>query len=250
MVSLGAKAQLTDGTVYWIQDVGSGQFISQGDDWSTKAVAQDVGGLGFQVEFVSDGVYKLKNIMWNTVKNASVGLGVDVYVDQALAEWTLTAAEGGYLISTGGNYLLNNSAENAYKEKPINKTTDAAAATIWRFLTKSEYDAAIQAYKDSKAATYAANLGYSASTVSALEAILETDYIGKDYTASITNPTIGSNWDGWTHGKISQRGEGAGIGSGCAEFWNGCGYATQTVTSLPNGLYKVEFVGRYISSFV
>ena len=245
MVSLGAKAQLTDGTVYWIQDVGSGQFISQGDDWSTKAVAQDVGGLGFQVEFVSDGVYKLKNIMWNTVKNASVGLGVDVYVDQALAEWTLTAAEGGYLISTGGNYLLNNSAENAYKEKPINKTTDAAAATIWRFLTRSEYDAAIQAYKDSKAATYAANLGYSASTVSALEAILATDYIGKDYTTSITNPTIGSNWDGWTHGKISQRGEGAGIGSGCAEFWNGCGYATQTVTSLPNGLYKVEFVGTY-----
>lgn len=245
MVSLGTKAQLTDGTVYWIQDVGSGQFISQGDDWSTKAVAQDVGGLGFQAVYVSDGVYTLKNIMWNTVKSANVGLGVDVYVDQTPAEWTLTAAEGGYLISTGGNYLANNSAENAYKEKPINKTTDAAVATVWRFLTRSEYDAAIQAYKDSKAATYAANLGYSVSSVSALEAILATDFIGKDYTSSITNPTLGSNWDGWAHGAISQRGEGAGIGSGCAEFWNGCGYATQTVTSLPNGLYKVEFVGTY-----
>ena len=245
MISLGAKAQLTDGSVYWIQDIGSGQFISQGDDWSTKAVAQDVGGLGFQAELVSDGVYMLKNIMWNTVKSANVGLGVDVYVDQAPAEWTLTAAEGGYLISNGENYLVNSGAENAYKEKPLNKTTDAAAATIWRFLTRSEYDAAIQAYKDSKAATYATNLGYSASTVSALEAILATDYIGKDYTSSITNPTLGSNWDGWTHGAISQRGEGAGIGSGCAEFWNGCGYATQTVTSLPNGLYKVEFVGTY-----
>lgn len=245
MVSLGTKAQLTDGTVYWIQDVGSGQFISQGDDWSTKAVAQDVGGLGFQAVYVSDGVYTLKNIMWNTVKSANVGLGVDVYVDQTPAEWTLTAAEGGYLISTGGNYLANNSAENAYKEKPINKTTDAAVATVWRFLTRSEYDAAIQAYKDSKAATYAANLGYSVSSVSALEAILATDFIGKDYTSSITNPTLGSNWDGWTHGAISGRGEGAGVGSGCAEFWNGCGYATQTVTSLPNGLYKVEFVGTY-----
>ena len=245
MISLGAKAQLTDGTVYWIQDVGSGQFISQGDNWSTRAVAQDVGGIGFQVESVSDGVYKLKNIMWNTVRNATVGLGVDAYVDQTPVEWTLTASGDGYLISNGDNYLANNDSENAYREKGLNKVTDAAEATVWKFLTRDEYDAAIQAYKDGKAAAYATNLGYTASTVAALEAILATDYIGKDYTSSITNPTIGSNWDGWTHGQISQRGEGAGIGQGCAEFWNGCGYAKQTVSSLPNGLYKVSFVSTY-----
>lgn len=242
-------AQLENGTVYWIQDVATGQFISQGDNWSTRAVAQDVGGLGFEAVYVSEGKYKLKHVMWNTVRNASLGLGGDAYVDQNPAEWTLTASGDGYLLSTViedvSYYLANNGSENAYKEKAINKVTDAAGATVWKFLTKSEYDAAIQAYKDGKAATYATNLGYSASTVAALEAILATDYMTKDYTSSITNPTIGSNWDGWTYGAISQRGIGAGVGSGCAEFWNGCGYATQTVSNLPIGLYKVSFVSTY-----
>jgi len=236
---------LVSGTVYWIQDVSTGQFISQGDNWSTRAVAQDVGGLGFEAVYVSDGVYKLNNIMWNKVNNVTIGLGVDAYVDQTPAEWTLTASGDGYLLSNGGNYLANNGSENAYKEKGLNKVTDAAETTVWKFLTRDEYDVAIQAYKDGKAATYATNLGYTASTVADLEAILATDYIGKDYTTSITNPTLGSSWDGWTHGTVSQRGEGAGIGSGCAEFWNGCGYATQTVSDLPNGLYKVTFVGTY-----
>ena len=247
MVTLGVNAQLTNGTVYWIQDTGTGQFISQGDNWSTRAVAQDVGGLGFEAVYVSEGVYKLNNVMWNTVRNATVGLGVDAYVDQTPVEWTLTASGDGYKISNGGNYLANNASANSYKEYPINKVTDASAATVWKFLTRNEYDAAIQTYKDSKAATFANNLGYTANTVAALETLIadQNQFMSKDFTSSITNPTIGSNWDGWTHGAISQRSEGAGVGQGCAEFWNGCGYATQTVSSLPNGLYKVSFVSTY-----
>ena len=246
LFGLGVKAHLTDGTVYWLQDVSTGQFLSQGDNWSTRAVAQDVGGIGFEVTKVSEDVYTLKHIMWNTVRGTSVGLGSDLYVDNGSpAEWTLTASGDGFLMKNGDDYLVNNGSENAYKEKPIGTTTDASAATVLKFLTKTEYDAAIQTYKDGKAAVYATNLGYTASTVAALEAILSTDYIGKDYTAYISNPTLGSNWTDWTHGAISQRGEGAGIGSGCAEFWSGCGYAKQTVSSLPNGLYKVGFVGTY-----
>ena len=241
------SAQLTDGTVYWIQDASTGQFISQGDNWSTKAVAQDVGGLGFEVVKISDDVYKLNNIMWNTVKNATVGLGTDVFVDQTPAEWTITASGNGYLIKNGENYLVNNGEENDYKEKPIGKTTDEGAATVWKFLTKNEYDAAIQAYKDSKAATYATNLGYSASSVAELETLLSTNFISKDYTSSITNASLSSNDQGWTHGKLYRGNDSGGwaVGNGCAEFWSGCGYANPTIGSLPNGIYKITFVGTY-----
>ena len=246
---ISASAQLTNGTVYWIQDVATGQFISQGDAWATRAVTQDVGGLGFEAVYISDGVYKLNNIMWNTVKNATLGLGVDLYVDQTPAEWTITSSGDGYTIKNGNNYLVNNGSENAYKEKPIGKTTDAAAATVWKFLTKTEYDAAIQAYKDGKAAAYAAALGYNEITsVAALETLIGEEFNSKDYTSSINNPTLGSNDTGWSHGRLGDRGNNAGgwgVGSGCAEFWNGCGYATQTVSGLPNGLYKVTFVGSY-----
>lgn len=247
-LGFNAKAQLTDGTVYWIQDTSTGQFISQGDNWSTRAVTKDVGGLGWEAVYVSDGVYKLKNIMWNTVRNENRGLGSDLYVDNGTpAEFTLTASGDGYLISLNGNYWVNNGTENAYKEKPLGTTTGAATASVWKFLTKTEYDAAIQAYKDGKAASYATTLGYTASTVSELEDIIldVNQFITKDYTSSITNPTLSTNDNGWSHNKVSQRSEGWNVGDGCAEFWNGCGSCTQTVSNLPNGLYKVTFVGSY-----
>lgn len=249
MISLSVNAQLTDGTVYWIQDVGTGQFISQGANWGTQATVQEVGGLGFQVVYVSDGVYKLKNIMWNTVNNADLGLRTsDRFCDQAAGDVTLVASGDGYKLNTSdGGYLCNNGDTNGDGVKRLGSTSDAAAATVWKFLTKAQYDAAIQTYKDGKATTYATNLGLSATSVSALESILDENYRPKDYTSSINNPTLGSNWNGWAHAAASgsNRAEGAGIGSGCAEFWNGCGAANQTVSGLPNGLYKVEFVGTF-----
>ena len=245
---ISVNAQLTNGTVYWIQDTATGQFLSQGDNWSTRAVMKDVGGLGWEAVYISDGVYKLQNIMWNTVRNQTKGLGSDLYVDNGSpAQFTLTASGDGYKVSLNGNYWVNNGGENAYKEKPLGTTTDAAAASVWKFLTKTEYDAAIQAYKDGKAASYAAALGYSVSTVSELETLISDaeEFMSKDYTSSIKNPTLGSNGDNWTHGTVSQRSEGWNVGNGCAEFWNGCGYCKQTVSGLPNGLYKVTFVGSY-----
>ncbi|MBR6031597.1 MAG: hypothetical protein IKP36_06520 [Bacteroidaceae bacterium] len=251
MVGMGASAQLTDGTVYWLQDTNTKQFISQGANWGTQATVQEVGGLGAQAVYVSDGVYKLKNIMWNKVNTADLGLRTsDRFWDQAAGEVTLEAVEGGYKLNTPSGYLCNNGDVNGDGVKRLGSTTNAEEATVWNFLTKSEYDAAIQAYKDGKAATYASNLGYnSVSSVSELEALI-TDvnhFISKDYTNSITNPTLSSNWNGWSHAAASgsNRSQGDAVGSGCAEFWNGCGAANQTVSNLPTGLYKVEFVGTF-----
>lgn len=243
------SAQLTDGTVYWIQDASTGEFISQGADWGTQATVQNVGGMGFQAVYVSDGVYKLKNIMWNKVNNADLGLRVtDGYCDQAASDVTLTASGNGYLVGMdGGNYICNNKPENSYGVKPLGLSTNSSDATVWKFLTKTEYDAAIQAYKDNKAASFATSLGITATSVSALEAILATDYIAKDYTSSITNAALNAgNTDGWTPTKPNQRNQAFGSENGTmAESWNGCVVATQTVSNLPNGLYKVTFVGTF-----
>lgn len=249
MVSLGASAQLENGTVYWIQDVATNQFLSQGANWGTQATVQDVGGVGFEAVYVSDGVYKLKNIMWNKVNNADLGLRVtDGYCDQAASEVTLTASGDGYLVGiAGGNYLCNNQAENSYGVKPIGLSTEQADATVWRFLTKDEYDAAIRAYKDRKAAAYASALGYTATSVSGLEALFAENFIAKDYTSSITNAALNAgNTNGWTAIKPNQRNQAFGSENGtCAESWNGCVVASQEVNGLPNGLYKVSFVGTF-----
>lgn len=249
--SLNINAQLTDGTVYWIQDVATGQFISQGANWGTQATVQDVGGMGFQAVYVSEGVYKFKNIMWNKVNNADLGFRVtDGYCDQAASDVTLTASGTGYLVGiAGGNYLCNNQSENSYGVKPIGLSTNSTDAAVWRFLTKSEYDAAIQAYKDAKAASYATSLGYSAANVAALETLINdaNQFISKDYTSSITNAALNTgSTNGWTATKPNQRAQAFGSENGTmAEAWNGCVVATQTVSNLPNGLYKVSFVGTF-----
>ena len=250
MVGLSVNAQLTSGEVYWIQDTSTGQFISGGANWGTRSTMKDVGGLGFEATQVSDGVYTLKNVMLNLVHNLSKGLGSDLFIDNGTpASWTITAVTGGYTINNGDTYLCNNGEANSLGVKPLGSTSDAAAATVWRFLTKTEYDAAIQAYKDAKAASIATALEITASTVAELEAILtdDTKFTATDMTSAINNPTIGSSWSGWTHGGTpnSNRGEGANVGSGCAEFWNGCGYAKQTVSGLVNGVYKIQFAGTY-----
>ena len=249
--SLGLSAQLQDGEVYWIQDAATGQFISQGSSWGTRATVKDVGGIGFEAVKVSEGKYKLQNVMWNTMLDNSLGMRADLFTDQASEEWELTASGEGYKIGVaGGNYLSNDGTPNAIGVKDLGRTDDATAATVWKLLTRDEYDAAIQAYKDEKAATYAGLMGLSGVTsVSSLEeTVTDVDqFIAKDATSSIENPTLADNWDGWTHEGApgSNRGEGANVGSGCAEFWNGCGYATQTIEGLANGLYKVEFAGTF-----
>ena len=252
MLGLGVNAQLTDGAVYWIQDTGTKQFISQGANWGTQATVQDVGGLGVQTVYISDGVYKLKNIMWNKGNSADVGLRTsDRFWDQNAEEITLIASGDGYKINTtNGGYLCNNGDINGNGVKRLGSTTEESEATVWKFLTKSEYDAAIQTYNDTKAAAYATAMNYTTvNSVADLEAIITNpnQFIYKDYTSYITNPTLSNDWTGWTHAAAdgSNRSEGAAVGNGCAEFWNGCGAASQTVTGLPNGLYKVEFVGTF-----
>ena len=54
MVGLSVNAQLTNGTVYWLQDVSTGEFLSQGANWGTQATVQGVGGIGFEAVFVSE----------------------------------------------------------------------------------------------------------------------------------------------------------------------------------------------------
>ena len=124
MVGLSAQAQLTNGTVYWIQDIGSGQFLSQGGDWGTQATVQDVGGIGFEAVYVSDGVYKLKNIQYNKVTNKDKGLNIvehDGYCDQGASDITLTASGDGYLLSavkgSDTRYIVNNQSNNSYGVK-------------------------------------------------------------------------------------------------------------------------------------
>ena len=145
MVGLSVNAQLTDGTVYWLQDTNTKQFISQGANWGTQATVQEVGGLGLQAVYVSEGVYKLKNIMWNKVNNADLGLRTsDRFLDQAAGDVTLEAVEGGYKLNTSSGYLCNNGDTNGDGVKRLGSTAEAGDATVWRFLTKSEYDAAFK----------------------------------------------------------------------------------------------------------
>ena len=153
--------------------------------------------------------------MWNMVNNADLGLNIvehDGYCDQNASDITLTASGDGYKLSaikdSNPRYIVNNQSNNSYGVKGIGFTNDASEATIWKFLSKSEYDAAIQAYKDAKASSYATELGYTAANVSALETLIndENKFVRTVYTSSIANAALNAgNTDGWTSIQPNQR---------------------------------------------
>ncbi len=252
MVGLSAQAQLTNGTVYWIQDAATGQFITRGGNWGTRAVAEDVGGIGFKAEYINDGVYKLQTVD-RTLAGNTAYFGTGMYLDQnTQTEWSITASGEGYTISSGTQYLNISGKSNQQNQVSL---VAAGEAAVWKFLTRAEYKAALAAKKNAEAVTLATTLGLDGiTTLAELEAeIAGEDYVTVDQTSKIDNPTIADNLNGWALSKAGaprgyQENNGdkqPGVGSGCAEFWHGSGNASQTVTGLPSGLYKITMLGLY-----
>lgn len=247
---LGLRAQLTNGTVYWIQDAATGQFITRGGNWGTRAVTEDVGGVGFKAEFISDGVYKLQTVDRTLAGNAAY-LGTGLYLDQnTQTEWKITASGVGYTISSGEQYLNISGKSNQQNQVSL---VAAGEAAVWKFLTRTEYKEALAAKKNAEVVALAATMGLDGiTTLSGLEAeIAGEDYVTVDQTSKLTNPNMDGdkdhNLDGWTKSDPgSPRGNGSVYGNGgTAQAWNGTIQLSQTVTGLPSGLYKITMLGLY-----
>ena len=246
--SLSMVAQ-TAGETYYLYNASSGLFLSHGDSWGTRATADK---LGDAYNFVSNGSgYSLKNVVISAVKNGTFYLGSNLFADNGTAQsWIFTASgTNGYTISDGTNYLLISDA-NTNAQRQINTTTTATDAAVWKLLTISEYATFQDSVKDVQAAAAATSMGLTGITtysnlVSTVTSV--TEFKSTDKSSSISNYDFSSAiTTGWTVSSFNTNRLGdRGISSGNYQCWNGAVKISQTLTGLPQGIYKLQVQAYY-----
>ncbi len=228
-------ANIFDGTYYLATTSYNGQkmFLSRGAHYGTEAVL-DKYGLAVQVVTAADNTTTFQFIdnelyLFHDKNNTSIFADGGENTGKA---WKTHKEEGGFRMDfdggstvriddgTLGNYLHTNSATSDYR-------------VIWQTVTKDERDAIIAAYPAANKTSVA-----TAAGISNLDA-----YISENGTADLTNLIL-NNKSGeqgaWTWHGVDRNPKFSWTESNtCFEWYNGSGYATQTVSNLKPGVYKV-----------
>jgi len=211
-----------EGTFY-LYNVGNAGFLVGGNNYTTRASLTVQGGIPvtLQTSGTEDAYYISTEPTYT-----SLFLGSDGYIDKASSSsnytaWLFTVVEGQentYMIkATNGSdvYLVGHDTDAS---KTFTTTTEPATAKgYWKLVTK---DALI------------ANLANA------------TEDSPIDATFAVMNPSFGYNaktslWTGsyTTYGGVDN--------NKCIEQWNRTFDMYQTITGLPNGVYKMQCQGFY-----
>lgn len=204
-------ATIENGKTYYLYNTKAQAFLTGANDWGTRAsLGQD--GLPFVAEG-GNGVYALNGVVSNGGNSHYLGTGG--YIDASPANLTLTeVATGVYTIGwDGGNYYA--SQEGSTTVATVKAVNDAC---YWQFLTADDIKAQMTAATAAKP--------YDVTS------LIACANFGRN------NTEVGK----WT-GSPSLSGDNDNF---CAEKWNaGVSTVTQTLTGLPNGIYKLQAQGLY-----
>lgn len=213
MSSASSFAQLAEGS-YYIQNVESGKYISNGANWGTRSVLAD-NGICYNV-VVTDGKYTLKS----GIKGDSKALRPsDGFNDQS-GEWELVATEGGYYMYNGEKYFTFVEGNDLPQF-----AEEATSAAVWKFVSPAELKASLDAASKS-------------NPVDATFLIKGADFLNGDEA----NKAWSLTKVGGDNGSVNTL-----VNNTNCEQWNGTDGVNfdinQTVTEIPNGIYQLQAFG-------
>ena len=242
--SSGVIAQ--EAGTYFLYNETTDLFMSRGANYLTKVVAGKF-GIAFELIQQSDGVFTMKNVDASLSNNGAKYLGSDLYTDNSTAcNYTFAAAASGigYTVTKGSGFLTAGSSGTA-----LTQESNATDNSVWQLLTREQYYAKLSERADREAVTIATSAGISGVTNQAtLFSALSSNYRTIDKTSSIGNANIGDGSSAWTKTQNSDRKPGSFKASGHVfEIWNGCATISQTLSSLPEGIYKLTVQAFYRS---
>jgi len=234
---------------YYLYNPYTQRFLGRGAAYGTSAVV-DKYGIPFTLTVQEDGSAKMVFLDNNQ------GFFGDTwcYADNAAQAYLFeTATEGSY---SGYTLKRTNVSENnkvyAYTKEDGDKYRVAAnamidgdnanitdwAQTIWQLKTPAERNAILDAYpSDNK--QHIITAAELSTTTADFETYLTTNYAGKDYTDHVGTAKITNAAGSWTwNGVKSQDGQPAY--NNAAEAWCATGSWTQTITDLPEGIYRIK----------
>ena len=201
-----------------------GKYLGRGSSYNTRAIAEDF-GLPLSVATDATGVTQF-TFVDNNLKLFLNESGNGYTDNTSPADWRLQS-------TTGGFYIVHNNT-GSYKDFKLgidgSKNIQAYESTgeVWTLEPVSEHNTYMEALKDAQAATAAAATGNDAITTKAdLATWLETNY----NAVSITVPSV-SFTEKWND-KAS------------AEWGAGKDMYSNTISSLPEGLYKLTVNAFY-----
>ena len=229
------KALVANGE-YYLYHADSHRCLSRGEYWGTCATVDKYG-----VPFVwTADEYSLQfldsNVCLFETDDSSI------YTDNATTGFDFEVVEGGYLLKS----LKSDRYLTIVDHQIVSVADDASAAVVWQLKSKAEHDAIVAGYVEENytnviaAAGITATAGDFADYLATLEA--------EDKTSAIGTARFNGNAGEWIFTEVRHQDNQPAIGTDFCELWQATGSYTQTITNLPEGIYKVTMQGFERSS--
>lgn len=245
-ISTTFKTGLVAEGLYYFQKKDTQKFLGRGGNWGTQAVVAEF-GISYDLTLLPNGAYQLKNHDWSLAANANKYLGFsttnnDYFVDRGEDQFTLVAAEGGYVLKTSNDKFTKTAVNEGHDVafEYLTPTDVEGEATIWSLINKETYAANVAAIRNAEAAAVATTAGKTAATVAELTAVLASDYVASDVTSSIKNADCTANLDNWTQVNYGDGNKNFDANGTTGEVWDGFGGIKQDIAGLEAGIYKVS----------
>lgn len=220
---------------YYLYHPQTSRFLARGGSYGTAAVA-DFYGIPFTLTVDNEGYASM--VFLDNNQGLFNGSGDDVWcwTDNAAGSYQFTIVEGGYNIKgkgTENNHYLHVSISDDYR---VGFKGDA---TVWVLKTPEERNTIINAYPTNNKTNVITAASLTSETNAAEFATwLEDNRAAKDKTSSVGTAKITNAVGDWTWTEVRNQG-GQPAYNNAAEAWCATGSWSQTITGLPEGIYKV-----------
>ena len=221
---------------YYLYEPTTGHFLSRGDSWGSRSVTDQYGLL-----FTWD---KAEGTI--TFKDSGLRLFVtndrQIFTDNTSNStgWKFTEVEGGYTLQYADDSYIGYPDASSYN---VNFVDSKEKAIVWQFLGRDQRDNIVQNYEMLNYDNIIAKAGLSTTSADFLNTINSDTYAQKDLTDKMETATFNGNKGAWTWNQVRSQGGQPAYGTNFCEVWQATGSFTQTVSGLPEGIYKVTMKG-------
>ena len=233
MAASSAFAQ-ADGD-YYLLEPSTGNFLARGANYGTRAVTDRYG-----IPFTWNRAEGTINFKDNGLRLFDAG-GNNIYTDNTNSStgWKFTEVEGGYNLQFADNRYVG------YEENTNNLVfvESEAQAIVWQLLTKDQRDKFILDYETKNFDNIIAKAGLNVTSAEFLNTINSDTYAQKDLTDKMGTATFNESIGAWTWNQVRGEDKQPAYGTNFCEVYQATGSYTQTVSGLPEGIYKVTMKG-------
>ena len=220
---------------YYLYHADSYRFLSRGEHWGTRATVDKYG-----IPFVwTADEYSIKfldsNVCLFETDDSSI------YTDNATTGFAFEEVEGGYLLKSLKSDRYLTIVDKTYTHQIVNVTDDASAAVVWQLKSKAEHDAIVAGHVEENYTNVIAAAGIS-TTAGDFANYLST-LPAEDKTSAIGTARFAGSVGDWTYAEVRHQEWQPAYGTDFCELWCATGSYTQTITNLPEGIYKVTMQG-------